>query len=103
MTEEFRLVSGNRKIHGKMMAAKMLPFTDSPEQAQQLLQELLSQRSQPLAPAQPASVYSLVTIADGLFFSYLLSRQVPPGRRERQGPRAPPPGGNRVWTGTGIN
>ena len=42
MIEEFALVRGNRKIQGKMKAAKMLPFTDSPEQAQQLLQELTS-------------------------------------------------------------
>jgi hypothetical protein len=42
MIEEFRLVRGNRKIQGKMKAAKMLPFTESAEQAQQLLQEIAS-------------------------------------------------------------
>jgi hypothetical protein len=42
MIEEFRLVRGNRKIQGRMKAAKMMPFTDSPEEAQQLLRELIS-------------------------------------------------------------
>jgi hypothetical protein len=42
MIDEFKLAKGNKKIQGKMQAAKMLPFTDSPLQAEQLLQELTS-------------------------------------------------------------
>ncbi len=42
MIEEFKLVKGNAKIQGKMKAAKIMPFTESPQQAEQLLQELTS-------------------------------------------------------------
>jgi len=40
MIEEFKIQKANTMIQGKLMAAKMLPFTDSPEQALKLLNEL---------------------------------------------------------------
>jgi hypothetical protein len=40
MIEEFKIQKANTMIQGKLTAAKMLPFTDSPEQAQKLLDEL---------------------------------------------------------------
>lgn len=39
---EFRLSQADEKVHGKMKAAKLMPFTDSPEQAELLLRELTS-------------------------------------------------------------
>jgi len=42
MIQEFKLAKADEKIQGKMKAAKMMPFTQSPQQAQQLLQELTS-------------------------------------------------------------
>jgi len=43
-----------------------------------------------LAPQRPhpGGYYQLVTMEDGLFFSYLLSRPSFDGRREREGLRA---------------
>jgi len=38
---EFKIAKGNEKVEEKLKAAKMLPFTDSPEQADQLFKELL--------------------------------------------------------------
>ena len=38
--EEFRLRRGDAKILGKMEAARMMPFTDNPREAEQLLREL---------------------------------------------------------------
>jgi hypothetical protein len=43
----------------------------------------------PLSPAQPA-VNCCVTMEDGLFFSYLLSRQSEDGVVERTGKTGPP-------------
>ena len=40
MIHEFKLETANEKIRGKMKAAKLLPFTDTPEQAEQLLAAL---------------------------------------------------------------
>jgi hypothetical protein len=40
MIREFKLEKVNEKIRGKMKAAKLLPFTDTPEQAEQLLAAL---------------------------------------------------------------
>jgi hypothetical protein len=40
MIEEFKIQKANTMIAGKLMAAKMLPFSESPEQAQKLLDEL---------------------------------------------------------------
>lgn len=40
MIEEFKIQKANTMIQGKLTAAKMLPFTDSPEQAQKLLDDL---------------------------------------------------------------
>jgi hypothetical protein len=38
---EFKIAKGNDKVEEKLKAAKLLPFTDSPEQADQLFRELL--------------------------------------------------------------
>ena len=40
MIEEFDIQKANTMIKGKLKAAKMMPFADSPEQAQKLLDEL---------------------------------------------------------------
>jgi hypothetical protein len=40
MIDEFKIEKADNNIKGKLTAAKMLPFTDSPEQAQKLLNEL---------------------------------------------------------------
>jgi hypothetical protein len=37
---EFKIAKANEKIEGKLKAAKLLPFTDTPEQAEQLLKAL---------------------------------------------------------------
>jgi hypothetical protein len=41
MIREFKIGKATAKIEEKLKAAKILPFTDSPEQAEQLLRELL--------------------------------------------------------------
>jgi|SRR5208337_213598 len=41
MIREFKIAKGNVKIEEKLKAAKLLPFTDSPAQADQLFSELL--------------------------------------------------------------
>lgn len=43
MIREFKLETANETIRGKMKAAKLLPFTDTPEQAEQLLSALTDQ------------------------------------------------------------
>jgi hypothetical protein len=40
MIEEFRIDKADDKIKGKLKAARMLPFTDTPEQAQQVMDAL---------------------------------------------------------------
>jgi hypothetical protein len=40
MIEEFKIQKANTMIEGKLKAAKMLPFTESPEQVEQLLKGL---------------------------------------------------------------
>ena len=40
MIREFKIAKANEKIEGKLKAAKMLPFTDTPEQAEKLLKSL---------------------------------------------------------------
>jgi hypothetical protein len=40
MIHKFKLEKVNEKIRGKMKSAKLLPFTETPEQAEQLLTEL---------------------------------------------------------------
>ena len=40
MIHEFKLERANEKIKGKMKAAKLLPFTDTPEQANEILRTL---------------------------------------------------------------
>jgi hypothetical protein len=37
---EFKIAKANEKIEGKLKAAKLLPFTDAPEEADQLLRAL---------------------------------------------------------------
>ncbi len=41
MIREFKIAKGIEKVEEKLAAARMLPFTDSPEQADQLFKELL--------------------------------------------------------------
>ncbi|HEX9110136.1 MAG TPA: DUF5677 domain-containing protein [Terriglobales bacterium] len=40
MIREFKIAKANGKIEGKLKAAKLLPFTDTPEEADQLLRAL---------------------------------------------------------------
>jgi Family of unknown function (DUF5677) len=40
--DEFKIKKGNRKIHKLMRAAQLVPFTDTPQQVEILLRELLS-------------------------------------------------------------
>jgi hypothetical protein len=40
MIREFKIAKANEKIEGKLKAAKLLPFTDTPEQVKQLLEAL---------------------------------------------------------------
>lgn len=42
MIDEFRIEKADDKIKGKLKAARMLPFTDSPDQAKQILAALTS-------------------------------------------------------------
>jgi hypothetical protein len=42
MIDEFKIEKADRKIKGKMKAARLLPFTETPEQADQVLRELTS-------------------------------------------------------------
>jgi len=48
-------------------------------------------------------VYWFVTMEDGLFFSYLLSRQTPDGEKGKTWSQSAPPYQDQVWTRTGIN
>ena len=41
MIREFKIAKGNEKVEEKLKAAKMLPFADSPEQADQLFREMM--------------------------------------------------------------
>jgi len=38
MIREFKIAKANEKIEGKLKAAKLLPFTDIPEEVEQVLQ-----------------------------------------------------------------
>lgn len=40
MIREFKIAKANEKIEGKLKAAKLLPFTDTPEEAEQVLRAL---------------------------------------------------------------